>query len=103
MTACDPRLKRVQNRAYWQVKALIDDELYEAEPIPARSNCEPSMSFVRQDVYKAIQENDLDQVVFQDPFTDVTRKSKRNLLVASLVCLLISVLKLQVTGFLGLS
>lgn len=60
------------------------------------------MTYVRQETYKAITENNLDDVVFQDPFSDVTRKTKRNLLVVSFVCLLISILKLQVTGFLGL-
>lgn len=60
------------------------------------------MSFIRPDVYKAIRENDLKSVVFADPLSSVARQSKRNLLVASFVALLIAVLQLRVTGFLGL-
>lgn len=44
----------------------------------------------------------MDKVIFTDPFSDVARKSKRNLLAAGFVCLLISVLNLEISGFLGL-
>ncbi len=60
------------------------------------------MSQVRPETYKAIEENDIDKVLFSDPFTDVTRKSKRNLLVASFISILISILHLEINGFLGL-
>jgi len=60
------------------------------------------MAHVRPEVYKAVQENDLNQIVFVDPFTDTTRKVKRNLIASSFVALLIAVLKLEITGFLGL-
>lgn len=60
------------------------------------------MAYIRSDTYKAINENNMDQVLFTDPFGDVARKSKRNLLVAGFICLLISVLNLEVSGFLGL-
>ena len=60
------------------------------------------MAQVRSDTYKAINENDMDQVLFTDPFSDVARKSKRNLLAAGFICLLISVLNLEISGFLGL-
>lgn len=60
------------------------------------------MAHVRPEVYKAVQENDLNQIVFTDPFTDATRKIKRNLIASSFVALLIAVLKLEITGFLGL-
>ena len=60
------------------------------------------MPHVRQDVYKAIAENELGEVVFQDPFGDESRKAKRNLVGASFGALLIAALELQVNGFLGL-
>ena len=60
------------------------------------------MPHVRPDVYKAIAENDLGEVVFQDPFGDESRKAKRNLVGASFGALLIAALELQVNGFLGL-
>ena len=60
------------------------------------------MSHVRPEVYKAVQENDLNKVVFVDPFSETTRKVKRNLIASSFVALLIAVLKLEITGFLGL-
>jgi hypothetical protein len=60
------------------------------------------MANIRPEVYKAIRENDLSSVVFIDPFHTVTRQAKRNLLIASFVALLIAVLQLEVTGFLGL-
>jgi hypothetical protein len=44
----------------------------------------------------------MDQVLFSDPFSDAARKSKRNLLAAGFICLLISVLNLEISGFLGL-
>jgi TM2 domain-containing membrane protein YozV len=57
---------------------------------------------VRPEIYKAIEENDMEKVFFSDPFIDVTRKSKRNLLVASFISILISILHLEINGFLGL-
>lgn len=60
------------------------------------------MAQVREALYKAIAENDIDAVVFQDPFQDEARKAKRNLVAASFAALLIAVLDLQINGFLGL-
>ncbi|MFM0356137.1 hypothetical protein PQR12_21790 [Paraburkholderia nemoris] len=60
------------------------------------------MAYIRPEVYKTITENDIGEVVFQDPFTDDTRKAKRNLVAASFGALLIAALDLQVNGFLGL-
>lgn len=60
------------------------------------------MNYVRPDVYKAITDNDIGEIVFQDPLTDDTRKAKRNLVAGSFAALLISALNLQVSGFLGL-
>jgi hypothetical protein len=60
------------------------------------------MKHVRPEVYKSVQENDLSEIVFVDPFTEVTRKAKRNLIASSFAALLIAVLKLEITGFLGL-
>jgi len=60
------------------------------------------MAHIRPDVYKSIAENDIGEVVFQDPFTEETRKAKRNLVAASFGALLIAALDLQVNGFLGL-
>ena len=54
-------------------------------------------------IYKEISDNDMDQVVFTDPFCDVTRKYKRNLLTVSVIALLISILNLKISGFLGLT
>ncbi|RAN75771.1 hypothetical protein B5P43_25750 [Bacillus sp. SRB_336] len=59
-------------------------------------------AYIRPDVYKSIAENDIGDVVFQDPFTGETRKAKRNLVAASFGALLIAALDLQVNGFLGL-
>lgn len=59
-------------------------------------------AYIRPDVYKSIAENDIGDVVFQDPFTEETRKAKRNLVAASFGALLIAALDLQVNGFLGL-
>lgn len=60
------------------------------------------MSQIRADVYKAISENSLNDVVFQDPFSEDARKAKRNLVAASFASILIAALNLQVSGFLGL-
>lgn len=60
------------------------------------------MAQIRTDTYKAISDNDMDQVLFKDPFSDVARKSKRNLIVAGFISLLISLLNLEISGFLGL-
>ncbi|MCG7496444.1 hypothetical protein MHO82_06195 [Vibrio sp. Of7-15] len=60
------------------------------------------MAQVRPEIYKAITDNDIENVIFSDPFSDVARKSKRNLLAAGFIGLLISVLNLEISGFLGL-
>lgn len=60
------------------------------------------MAHIRPDVYKLIEENDFGEVVFQDPFTEETRKAKRNVVAAGFGGLLIAALDLQVNGFLGL-
>lgn len=60
------------------------------------------MTHVRPQVYRDIQGNDPREVEFQEPLSDATRTVKRNLLVASFVALLISLMNLEVTGFLGL-
>lgn len=60
------------------------------------------MAYIRSEVYKAVEENNIDDVVFQDPFQDEARKAKRNLVAASFGALLIASLELQVSGFLGL-
>ena len=54
-------------------------------------------------VHSEIKLNDLDTVSFKDPFSEVTRRAKRNLVVASFVAILVAALELKVTGFLGLS
>jgi len=60
------------------------------------------MAHIRQDIYKLIAENDIGEIVFQDPFTEETRKAKRNVVAAAFAALLIAALDLQVNGFLGL-
>ena len=60
------------------------------------------MAQVRPETYKAIEENDIEKVLFSDPFSDVARKSKRNLIVAGFTGLLVSLLNLEINGFLGL-
>jgi hypothetical protein len=62
-----------------------------------------SMAWTPAKIHEAIKAADLNNVVFQDPLTDESRKAKRNLLIASFTCLLIAVLKLEVTSFLGLT
>ena len=60
------------------------------------------MPYIRPDVYKAVADNNIGDVIFQDPFTEEARKAKRNLVAASFAALLIAALELQVSGFLGL-
>ena len=60
------------------------------------------MTNVRATTHKAVLDNDLSSVVFVDPFGTVTRQAKRNVIVASFIALLIAVLELEITGFLGL-
>lgn len=60
------------------------------------------MANIRAEVYKAISENDLNQVDFSDPFSPETRKAKRNVMAASFITILIWILGLKITGFLGL-
>lgn len=60
------------------------------------------MAFIRPEIHKAVTENDISDVVFQDPLSDESRKAKRNVVAASFGGLLIAALDLQVNGFLGL-
>jgi len=60
------------------------------------------MPHIRPDIYKAVADNNIGDVIFQDPFTEEARKAKRNLVAASFAALLIAALELQVSGFLGL-
>lgn len=60
------------------------------------------MPHIRASLYKQIEENNIDDVVFEDPFHVETRKTKRNLVAASFGTLLIAALELQISGFLGL-
>ena len=60
------------------------------------------MAQVRPETYKAIEDNDMGNVIFSDPFSDVARKSKRNLIASGFIGLLISGLNLEINGFLGL-
>ncbi|EKO3466504.1 hypothetical protein KW530_11330 [Vibrio fluvialis] len=60
------------------------------------------MSIDRSKLYSKLEENGLEKVLFSDPLSDTTRKSRRNLMIASVICLLITILNLKVTGFLGL-
>ncbi|PSW06589.1 hypothetical protein [Photobacterium lipolyticum] len=50
-------------------------------------------------IYKELSSNKFDDVFFQDPLSDVTRKVKRNLLIASISCLFI--FKVEIKSFLG--
>ena len=60
------------------------------------------MPYLRPEVYQEIEDNNIDDVVFQDPFKQEARKAKRNLVAVSFGALLIAALSLQVNGFLGL-
>lgn len=60
------------------------------------------MTIDRQSLYAKLEENSIEKILFSDPLSDTTRKSRRNLLVASVSCLLITILNLKITGFLGL-
>lgn len=59
------------------------------------------MAWIKQSIISAIEDDKLNGVLFADPFSDETRKAKRNVLVASFVCVLIATLHLQVTTFAG--
>jgi len=63
------------------------------------------MAWIGGNIVSMIEKNSnsLNDVLFTDPFTDETRKAKRNVLIASFVCLLIATLRLEVTGFAGLT
>tara|TARA_R110002095_G_scaffold186808_1_gene164105 strand:- start:1687 stop:2400 length:714 start_codon:yes stop_codon:yes gene_type:complete len=61
------------------------------------------MAHIRQEVYKEIKENSLDEIIFVDPFTETTRKAKRNLMVASFITVLVALLELKISGFLGIT
>lgn len=60
------------------------------------------MPYIRPEVYKKIAENDINDVVFEDPFQEEARKAKRNVVASSFGALLIAALELQISGFLGL-
>lgn len=60
------------------------------------------MAYLSPEDHKSIQENDLNQVFFSDPLSEVARKAKRNLMVVSFLAILVATLKLEVSGFLGL-
>ncbi len=60
------------------------------------------MSQAREQIYKAIEDNELDKVLFSDPFSETTRRSKRNLLIASFSSILIATLGLEINSFVGL-
>lgn len=60
------------------------------------------MPYIRPDVYKKIAENDINDVVFEDPFQDAARKAKRNVVASSFSALLIAALELRISGFLGI-
>lgn len=59
------------------------------------------MAWIRPEVHKAVTDNDLNSVIFQDPLSETTRRTKRNLLLASFVAILIAVLGLEISGALG--
>lgn len=61
-----------------------------------------TMAHIRPEVHKAVAENDIGDVVFQDPLSEDARKAKRNLVAASFAALLVAALDLQISGFLGL-
>ncbi|WP_349343609.1 hypothetical protein [Marinobacter sp. MMG032] len=61
------------------------------------------MSHLGPELHQAIQNNDMNSVIFTDPFGEETRKSKRNLMGSAFVGLLIAMLHLRVSGFLGLT
>lgn len=63
---------------------------------------EGSGKWISAAVHRGIRESNLGNVVFQDPFSEVARRAKRNALAASFVTLTVSGLHLQVTGFLSL-
>lgn len=56
----------------------------------------------RSDIYDAIEKNDINAVIFQDPLQDEARKAKRNLIVASFIAILVASLNFRVASFLGL-
>jgi hypothetical protein len=55
----------------------------------------PDSKWIARKIFDDIEQNDLNEVLFTDPFTEETRKIKRNLLIASFLCLLIATLRLQ--------
>lgn len=64
---------------------------------------ESAGTLIPQAIKDSISKNDLDSVVFEDPFSEDTRKAKRNLMAAAFVALLISIYQLEVSGIAGLS
>jgi hypothetical protein len=59
------------------------------------------MAWLKESIISAIEDDRLNGVLFTDPLSDETRKAKRNVLVASFICLLIATLHLQITTFAG--
>ena len=53
-------------------------------------------------IYKAIEDNDLQKVLFSEPFSESTKKFRTGLVLSSVLTLLIVILNLKVSGFLGL-
>jgi hypothetical protein len=60
------------------------------------------MVYLSPEDHRSIQENDLNQVFFSDPLSEVARKAKRNLMVVSFIAILVATLELEISGFLGL-
>jgi hypothetical protein len=67
-----------------------------------KNGTDADTKYVTPEVYKDVHKNDINEVVFQDPFGDDARKAKRNLVAAGFGSILVAVLQLKVNGFLGL-
>ena len=63
---------------------------------------ESSLPINKVKIEEDLESSDLNQVLFSDPLSENTRKVRRNLIIASFACVLISVFTLTITGFLGL-
>lgn len=57
----------------------------------------------RNMIFEQLKASQLDTTIYQDPFSDETRKLRRNLLAASFFCFLIITLKLPISSFLGVN
>lgn len=58
---------------------------------------------VPAEVRDGIQKSSLEDVLFEDPFTDETRKAKRNVVASSFAALLIAIFQVEVSSVLGLT